>query len=464
MTSAHSAPPDTEAAGKAHRPRIGLIANHPRRDLPGTVLVALELVRAGAVAVLVPAQMSWIDASLASLDAILANNARKSTVGGIRWLAGRGQSVFVLDDEGYLSSERHAMLTEAIAGLGLDSLVEGYFTWGEASGQAIAKADPKLAPKVLATGAPRFDLLAPRWRGLLHFDRSGYILLNPNFNGVNPYHGEPERVRRGMLAGGWSADYVERLLADLRWAFAQFLELSVELPRRLPHRQFVVRPHPFEDAAPYEKALAGLANVHLNTTGLIAPVLANATHLVHLNCNTSVEARLLGVPVIQAAFLNSDLLRRQMPLYTGVSVAAESMDDLCRLLDDPAALAARDDAEETFEQWIRPVFHDCDGLAARRVAEVVLARRRPRPHAASERGMALLRRRLKLALSGTVGTAAVHAVRQRLQPNRKVKAFSPQDVRSLVETYCKEAGWPVPAVRRLPSPWTGLPMSAVRIG
>ena len=446
------------------QPRIGLIANHPRRDLPGTVLVALELVRAGATAVLVPAQMSWIDASLADLDAILANNARKSTIGGIRWLAGLGQSVFILDDEGYLSSERHAMLTAAIASLDLASLVEGYFTWGEASAEAIAKADARLAPKVLATGAPRFDLLAPRWRGLLSFERSGYILLNPNFNGVNPYHGEPERVRRGMLAGGWSADYVERLLADLNRGFAAFLELSAELPRRLPHRQFVVRPHPFESAAPYEKALAGIANVHLNTTGPIAPVLANATHLVHLNCNTSVEARLLGVPVIQAQYLNSDLLRTQMPLYSAVSVAADSLDDLCRLLDDPAALAARDDAQGIFEQWIRPVFNACDGFAAKRLAEAVLARRKPREVRLSERGGTLLRRRLKLALSGAVGTAAVHAVRQRLQPNRKVKAFSPQDVRSLVETYCREAGWPVPPVTRLASPWTRLPMSAVQIG
>jgi surface carbohydrate biosynthesis protein len=454
----------TNSAARSDGLRIGLIANHPRRDLPGTVLVALELVRAGAAAVLVPAQMSWIDASLARLDAILVNNARRSTIAGMRWLAGLGLSVFVLDDEGYLSSERHAMLTGAIAALGLSSLVEGYFTWGEASAQAIAKADAALAPKVLATGAPRFDLLAPRWRGLLHFDRSGYILLNPNFNGVNPYHREPERVRRGMLAGGWSADYVERLLAALRQGFADFLALCAELPRRLPHRQFVVRPHPFEDAAPYEKALAGLANVHLNTTGPIAPVLSGATHLVHLNCNTSVEARLLGVPVVQASFLNSDLLRQQMPLYGAVSVTATSMDDLCRLLDDPTTLAARDDATGIFEQWIRPVFHDSDGFAAARLAEVVLARLRPGERRLSERGMTLLLRRLKLALAGMAGTAAVHAVRQKLQPVRKVKAFSPGEVRSLVDAYCKEAGWPVPPVRRLASPWTGLPMSAVQIG
>ena len=466
MTSATAAERQAARTGKAQRLRIGVTANHPRRDLPGMVLTALELHRAGATAVLMPAHLSWADATFADLDAILTNNARQSTVGGVRWLAGRGLSVFVLDDEGYLSSERHAALTNAIAKLDLGSTVKGYFVWGEASGKAIAKADPKLAGKVLATGAPRFDLLAPRWRGMLQFDRQGYILLNPNFNGVNPVHGDPERTRRRMLRdGAWETADLDRLLGDLRQGFAAFLKLCAELPRRLPHRQFVVRPHPFEDWKPYESAVAGLPNVHLNTEGPISPVLAHATHLVHLNCNTSVEARLLGLPVIQAGFLNTPLLQQQMPIYTGVSVIAESMDDLCRLLDDPAYLAQRDNSSGIFEQWIRPSFHDCDGFAGRRLAELLLARTEPRDRRAAQTpGHTPALRRAKLALIHAVGTAAVHRVRQMLRPQRKEKAFTVADVRQLVEAYSKQTGVPVPPVRRLRSRLTGLPMSAIQIG
>jgi surface carbohydrate biosynthesis protein len=469
MTSATAidgkAAQDVESGRKARRPRIGLAANHPRRDLPGMVLTALELVQAGATAVVMPAHKSWIDATFADLDAVLLNNARDSTIGRIRWLTGLGLSIFVLDDEGYLSSERHAVLTNAIAKLGLGSTVEGYFVWGEASGKAIAKADPGLASKVLATGAPRFDLLAPRWRGMLQYDRKGYILLNPNFNGVNPTHGDPERTRRRMLRdGSWNPEDLDRLLADLRQGFAAFLDLCAELPRRLPHRQFVVRPHPFEDWKPYERALAGIANVHLNIEGPISPVLANATHLVHLNCNTSVEARLLGLPAIQAGFLNTPLLRQQMPIYTGVSVSAESMDDLCRLLDDPAFLAERDNTGGVFEQWIRPSFHDCDGFAGRRVAETLLARIALRDRRRPAQANTPLLRRVKLGLSHALGTAAMRRVRRLLRPVRAAKAFTTEDVRRLVEAYSRQAGCPMPPVRRLRSRWTGLPMSAIQIG
>jgi surface carbohydrate biosynthesis protein len=454
-----------QRSGKG-RPRIGLVMDHPRRDLPGTVLVALELVLAGATAVIVPAQMSWIEGTFADLDGIVINRARPSTIGVIEWLARLGQSVFVLDDEGYLSSERHAMLVAAIGELDAGRWLKGYFVWGEASGQALAEADPRLADRILATGAPRFDLLAPRWRGMLRHEPSGYVLLNPNFNSINPYHGNPKRVRTDMLRNGWDPAYLDHFFTDMGTAFTGFLQLCNDLPRCLPHRQFVLRPHPFELPDPYARAVAGLGNVRLNSEGDVAPVLANATHLVHVNCNTSVEARLLGLPPIQASFLNSDMLRDHMPLYSGVSIKAKDLDDLCRLLDDSVLLAARDDAAGIFERWIRPSFHSCDGYAARRVAEAVLAgcgQRVPQEHRTEALGLRT-GRQAKLALCGGVGTAAVQWVRSKLHPDRSAKAFTTGQVGDLVSAFGRQLGMELQPVRRLRSPWTGLPMSSIQIG
>jgi hypothetical protein len=191
-------------------------------------------------------------------------------------------------------------------------------------------------------------------------------------------------------------------------------------------------------------------------------VLAKATHLVHLNCNTAVEARLLGLRPIQASFLNSDRVRRHMPLYTEVSVSAQSMDDLCRLLEDEALLAARDDADGIFENWIRPSFHSCDGYAARRVAEAVLARtgpRKPNPGAT-----ATPLRRLKLAACGVLGSLPIQMLRRSLQPDRRVKAFSTAEVETLVADFSAHLGLPAPPVRRRRSPWTAMPMGAIEVG
>ena len=459
-----------EAPRAAGRPRIGIIINHPRRDLPGAVLVALELIASGASAVILPTHSSWVDAAFADLDGVIVNHARRSNMPLIRALAKSGKAVFILDEEGYLSGNQHAMLAQAIGSLDLARWVDGYFVWGEASGKALAKADPRLAEKIVATGCPRFDLLAPRWRSMLRFERSGYVLINPNFNQVNPHDGQREKARADLINGGWEPNYLDRFLADMQGAFAGFLELCATLPRRLPHWQFVVRPHPFEAPEPYARAVAGLANVHLNTEGAVTPVLAHASRLVHLNCNTSVEARLLGVPAIQLGFLGTDLLRSLLPIYSGVSVIAQDMDDLCRLLDDSDLLAKRDNAKDVFERWIRPAFHSCDGYAARRVAEALIARCRRNAAAPSgqrETGEGAIgsgSRRLKLAVCGLLGTSTIQALRRQLRPHRGLKAFSRAQVQALTAELSAQVRMALPPVRQLRSPWTWLPMSAIQVG
>jgi surface carbohydrate biosynthesis protein len=433
------------------------------------VLIALELVAAGGSAVIVPTQSSWLDAAFAELDGIIVNHARRSNLPLIQAFAKSGRSVFILDEEGYLSSNQHAMLVEAIGKLDVGRWVEGYFVWGEASARALGEADPRLADKIVATGCPRFDLLAPRWRGMLRYEHSGYVLINPNFNQVNPHDGQRAKARADLINGGWEPGYLDRFLADMESAFAGFLRLCAELPRRLPQVGFVIRPHPFEAPEPYAKATAGLTNVHLNTEGAVMPVLANARCLVHLNCNTSVEARLLGVPAIQLGFLASDLLRGLLPIYAGVSIVAEDMDDLCRLVGDSDLLAKRDNAKDVFERWIRPAFHSCDGYAARRVVQSVLARCRNGAKEAGAQGGGTqwpdpLGRRLKLALGGLVGTSAIQALRRRLQPHRRVKSFSRRQVQTLAAELSRQQGTAPPPVGQLRSPWTGLPMSAIRLG
>lgn len=458
------------AAAKQNGPRIGLVMDHPQRDLSGAVLLALELAQAGAKAVILPQYMSWISAYLSKIDAVVYNYARKDNIGLFQWLARQGKDIFVLDTEGYLSSERHKMLLDAIRALDLARWLRGYFVWGPASGEAIVKTDPRLGGKVVVTGCPRFDLFAPRWRDLLHFEYSDYILINTNFNSVNPLRRDLDAERRSMILGGWEPTYLDRFLTDMQRAFEGFLELCKTLPKQMPHRQFVVRPHPFEWAEPYLQATAGLPNVHVNTTGEVPPVLKNARRIVHLNCNTAVEARMLGGVPIQAGFLNTEFLRTHLPLYTGVSVIADTPDELNRMLEDDAYLAGKDNEAGIAERWIHPSFHLCDGFAARRAAEGILERCRPpgerRPDTTAPRRSAKeeLVRNFRVALCGVLGTAAVEKVRVMKEPRRAAKQFSAEQIRALVNQLSAHAGQPAPKVRRLRSPWTGAPMAAVQIG
>ncbi|HKY94910.1 MAG TPA: surface carbohydrate biosynthesis protein [Kiloniellales bacterium] len=452
-----------------HAPRIGLVLDHPQRDMTGLLLVALELSRAGASVVILPSYLSWLGAAMTGVDAVMFNFARRGNLQAMHWLARQDKDIFVLDTEGYLSADRHKMLLCALSELNVGNLLQGYFVWGEASKATIAQADPVLGAKIVVSGCPRFDMFAPRWRGMLTWDRRDYILINPNFNSVNPLRRDPEAERQTMRAGGWEPSYLDRFLADMRAGFASFLELCKALPQRMPHRQFVVRPHPFEWAEPYREATAGLPNVHVNTEGEVFPVLANAARLIHLNCNTSVETRMLGGRPIQAGFLNTELLRKHLPLYTGVSVTADSLDELCRMLDDDGYLAAKDDSTGIHERWIQPAFGPCDGYAARRVAEALLARCRPRGQrgiegtSPRESTRAKAARLLRVGLGGLLGTAAIAELRAWRVPRRRAKQFTAEGIRAALTALATHSGQPAPAVRTLRSPWTAMPMAAVLI-
>lgn len=466
----NSAPRDgAETFAKPKGVRVGLVLDHPQRDMTGILLLALELARAGATVVVLPSYLSWIGAALTKVDAVVYNYARKSNFKVLQWLAQRDKDLFILDTEGYLSSDRHKMLLDAIRPLGLGRWLQGYFVWGPASGEAIAKTDPELGLKVVVSGCPRFDLLSPRWRDMLRYERDGYILINTNFNSVNPLRRDPMRERQTMIAAGWEPSYLDQFLADMRAGFAGFLELCSTLPKLLPHRQFIVRPHPFEWTEPYLKATAGLANVYVNTDGEVSPVLHNAARVIHLNCNTSVEARLLGGRPIQVGFLNTEFLRTHLPLYTGVSVIADSLGELCRMLDDDEYLATKDDGTGIEERWIRPAFHVSDGYAARRVAQALLERCRPKSQrsvespAVRESAEKVTGRLLRLSLCGVFGTAAIAELRARLEPRRRAKEFTAAGIRTIIEALCEHSGETPPKVRALRSPWTAMPLAAVEI-
>ncbi len=450
------------------RKRVGLLVDHPRRDLDGMTLVAYQLARLGAEAVLLPMYTSGVDIPLARLDAVVVNYARQNNVEMIEALARSGIAVFVLDTEGYLSSERHRPLIEAVRDCDAAPWISGYAVWGQAARDTIAEIEPRLADKLVVTGCPRFDFLAPQWRGMLTFEESGYVLLNANFNCINPRFVTPAQERANMIEGGWEPEYLDGFLTDMRSAFAGFRALAGQLARALPEHRFLLRPHPFERTEPYAEAVAGLPNVSLNLTGGVFPVLSQAACLVHLNCNTSVEARLLDIAPLQVGHLNTARLKRHLPLYGGVSIETQGLDDLIALIREPGLAARRDRPESVFAQWIEPNLHLCDGRASERAARHILeltptAARGPMlPLLARASRRRLAPRRALWAAAGTaLGTAGAERLRAWHRKGRRDKAIPLDSVAGLAHRIARHSGERPPQAQRLRSPASGLPLAAI---
>jgi hypothetical protein len=133
----------------------------------------------------------------------------------------------------------------------------------------------------------------------------------------------------------------------------------------------VIRPHPFENPAPYEAAAAGLSNLQINFAESIQAAIFGACAVVQRSCTTAIEAGLAGVPTFSPQWMPAPFL---MPAAEAVSVPCESFDDLAGRL--AAVIEGSWRAPDAVRAAMADVVRDCccaaDGQSHRRVADAVV--------------------------------------------------------------------------------------------
>ena len=241
--------------------RIGLVVDHPKRDLPGAVMLGYQLARRGASVVLVPMYEQAVDVPRLGLDALVVNYARPVNLDLMRSFAKAGLALYVLDTEGGVLAEKGGNSPPAMAAHVKDSgyadILAGYFFWGSRLYDAFLAAGTMPPEQLHLTGCPRFDFAASRWRALLDGEPRGYLLVNANFPLVNSrFTGKPGGEREAMVRSGWNGDYVDRFIADLKQVFTNYLSGIERLAAARPDRKILVRPHPFESEDVYRNALS----------------------------------------------------------------------------------------------------------------------------------------------------------------------------------------------------------------
>jgi surface carbohydrate biosynthesis protein len=456
--------------------RIGLIVDHPKRDLSGAAITAREMVRRGAEAVIVPMYEQGVDVPRLGLNAVVVNYARSANRTLVETYVDAGIKVFVIDTEGGVLGESGGnappAFARAIRDNGYGALLSGYLFWGSALRDAFVEAGTMPVDRLHVTGCPRFDFAAPRWRTLLAQQRRGYLLVNANFPLVNPrFSGSQGRERAAMVAAGWPSSYVDRLLADLRRIFPRYLEIIRWLAEARPEHTLLVRPHPFENEEPYRSALGGLCNVRIDGSGGVLEVIHNAAAVLHLNCGTAVEAVLLERLPIHLQFLDTEATASHAKLPARVSRPVAAFEELLAVVDAVAAETAHFPFAKVHAEHIHRFFHDNDGKAAERVAETVVraaADVRPRPSLAAV--IASSRSRPSAAqlahglASAALGSAATSELRGLLDRKRRDKSVAPDDVRAVLHTISTlEPLAPPTYVSRARTATLGIPLASINV-
>lgn len=457
--------------------RIGWVVDHPKRDLAGSVLAAYQLASRGASVALIPMYEQGVDVPRLGLDSLVANYARAANLGLMRAFAKAGLALYVLDTEGGVLAEEGGNSPPALAAhirdMGYTDILTGYFLWGSRLHDAF-KAGGTLKPEQLhLTGCPRFDFAAPRWRSLLDGEQRGYLLVNANFPLVNSrFASRPDDEREAMIRFGFDAAYIDRLLADLKQVFKNYVADIGRLAAARPDRKILVRPHPFEREEVYRAALGGYRNVIIDGTGSVLDRIQNAAAVIHLNCGTAIEAVLLGKLPIQLEYLNTPATAGHALLPARVSRPTRSFEELLAVVDDIDAETRKFDFAGVHAADIHPFFHRNDGQAAERVADVLAgAKERRAPFVSlssvlrGTRPNPSLGQIAKGAASLLLGSAVTERLRTRFNPARREKRVEPTDVRRLLDLIAIQdnADPSLFAVERARCTRTGLPLASIAI-
>jgi len=310
-------------------PRVALVLDHPQRDLAGLVLTAFELCQRGVTCHLVPLNLVEREVLALAPDLVLLNFVRPGVDRLARTMKDVGIRFGFLDTEGAVW-ERLESYTELLwSDPALLQATHPACLWGTRMAEHLIQRGTFSDDQVRVTGCPRFDFYHPSLRSVLVREedgsgakRGGRILINTNFSITNPRFSTVEgNVRQFKVDFGWSDERVAEYLELERCAIDGMIALAANLARDYPGAEIVLRPHPFENAARYESALDGLANVRINASGPVQPQIAMADVVIQRSCSTAVEAGLASTPALSPRWVPSPV---DIPMSESVSVPCAS--------------------------------------------------------------------------------------------------------------------------------------------
>lgn len=154
-----------------------------------------------------------------------------------------------------------------------------------------------------------------------------YILINSNFPITNPKYTKnfKSEIKAAIRADALiPKGYVNHLFLQEK----EFQRTVLKLSHIFKNKNFVFRPHPFENEKKWKKIFKYKKNISVKSEGDVSKVLINCELLIHSDCTTAVEAYFLNIPSISLDWLHNYKFDPQIP--RNFSLKAKNFSDLTR--------------------------------------------------------------------------------------------------------------------------------------
>jgi surface carbohydrate biosynthesis protein len=355
-----------------------MVVPYKARDLEGCALVGYFLERRYGVQV-VYSNAYHIEHKLRqhAPDALILDHLTWDFKAAQARLAkGYGMKLVILPTEGLFQSKEEVLPQNGSFHNAI-GLIDSYLSWGYFQQEGLLESGEVTDRQVPVVGCPRFDVYSEPYLSLIEsraeFCRrlgvrkpEGRVIL---WATNTPYVGEKieDTLKRYTTKSGWTEEGLRGLLEDGVRQFKTHSEIVLELARRHPEWNFVIKIHPAEQTEPYLPLVQGTENVYLAYNAPIRAFLYHCDVLLQRNCTTATEAWMLGKPVIQIEGAEFSYQAREE--YKAGSHVVNTVEEteaaIQRYLNGASILEAAARAQDAF---IRDFYYRIDGKAGERAA------------------------------------------------------------------------------------------------
>lgn len=360
---------------------VVLLVDSKTRDLDVATLIAFHLRKRGIECHLEPLEADRAVVGAYKPDMIIFNHlAASHLVHYSKRLQEMGVLVAVLPNEGIYYDDDQARF---YAGRHHNSAhIDYFFCWNERHKAMIQEQGHFKNTSVEVVGVPRFDYYFEPWSKVVYQPKprtSGRpkILLCTNF-GTAPYFELPREFADKLFAP-WAGripiytNYWKAIEAqwNSRKGFYGHFKALVDADKY----EILLRPHPMEDPAYYQKWLDALpphqrAHVSLDGATNITPLILDCDLQISCEtCTTALESWIARKPTIELLFDKDPLWYH--PTQAKANVPCENATDLVRLVDEQLTQPLDPKIREAREQHLAKWCSSPEGTSSEKIAKVI---------------------------------------------------------------------------------------------
>ena len=276
-------------------PIVYLTCEIKGRDFKSRLLIAAHLLKLGYHVVVGQQWSMGLNAPHALRGCVLFKTANRIQGEAMRGFKELGYVVVGSDEEALSTST--ALAAHTVDPLAM-AMSAAFFALNERHQEALARAFPEHAPRIVATGTARADLMRISRQGRPH--PRPYILVNTSFGFTNSVWGGEAEAVQAYLRGRNSdlSDSKQVAATNLRLSYerAAMRELEVLLSWLAANSglDVVLRPHPNEKPERWY----GVPGITVVTGSESIPWIKHAHVTIHNDSTTGIEAAIIGARAI----------------------------------------------------------------------------------------------------------------------------------------------------------------------